>query len=219
MSVLERMAGYVNRADAGTLSAEETEALGLHLLDGLGAMIAGWATPEGAALDRLAAGGGGRPGAFAAGTADDVAVRTAAARLTEIDDIHLPSGTTPGSVVVPVALTMAARIGGVDAASFAAAVCAGYEVLTRLGRAIGGPEILYRGIWPTYFPTPAAAAAVTARLLGLSADRTLHALALEMRYAHLAPEAFESAIEKLERGTETDAGGGEVRVAFPRSEP
>ncbi len=44
-------------------------------------------------------------------------------------------------------------------------------------------------------------------------------ITMTMRYAHLAPEAFESAIEKLERGTETDAGGGEVRVAYPRSVP
>ncbi len=166
--------------DPNSLSAEETEALGIHVLDALGAMIAGRATPEGAALARLAAGGDGRPGAFAAGTIDDVAVRSATARLTEIDDIHLPSCTTPGSVVVPVALTMAARIGGIHAARFAAAVAGGYEVLTRLGRAIGGPEILYRGVWPTYFAAPAAAASVTARLLGLSADRTVHALALAL---------------------------------------
>ena len=180
MAVLERMAEFVTRADVGTLSAEETEALAVHLLDGLGAMIAGWATPEGAALRRLASGGAGRPGAFAAGTVDDVALRSAAARLTEIDDIHMRSGTTPGAVVVPVALTMAARIGGVDAADFAAAVAAGFEVMTRLGRAIGGPEILYRGVWPSYFPAPVAAAAVTARLLGLTADRTAHALALAL---------------------------------------
>ncbi len=44
-------------------------------------------------------------------------------------------------------------------------------------------------------------------------------ITMTMRYAHLAPEAFESAIEKLERGTETDAGGGEVRVAYPRPAP
>ncbi len=180
MSVLEQMADYVARADTATLSAEESAALGVHLLDGLGAMIAGWATPEGAALGRLAAGGAGRPGAFAPATVDDVALRCAAARLTEIDDIHLRSGTTPGSVVVPVALTMAARIGGVGAADFAAAVTVGYEVMTRLGRAIGGPEILYRGVWPTYFPAPVAAAAVTARLLGLSAERATHALALAL---------------------------------------
>ncbi len=44
-------------------------------------------------------------------------------------------------------------------------------------------------------------------------------ITMTMRYAHLAPEAFESAIEKLECGTETDAGGGENSAAFPRSAP
>ncbi len=180
MGILERVAADVTEADPGALSAEENTALRIHLLDGVCAMFAGWPTPEGHALRRLAAGGDGRPGVFTPGTVDDVAIRTAVARLTEIDDIHLPSGTTPGSVVVPVALTMAARIGNVDAGRFAAALTVGYEVMCRLGRAIGGPEIFYRGIWPTYFATPVAAAAVTARLLDLPADRTAHAMALAL---------------------------------------
>ena len=36
--------------------------------------------------------------------------------------------------------------------------------MTRLGRAVDGPAILYRGIWPTYFAAPFAVAAVAARL-------------------------------------------------------
>ena len=50
-----------------------------------------------------------------------------------------------------------------------AAIIAGYEVMTRLGRAIDGPTILYRGIWPTYFAAPFGVAAVVARLLQLDA--------------------------------------------------
>ncbi len=38
-------------------------------------------------------------------------------------------------------------------------------------------------------------------------------ITMTMRYAHLAPEAFESAIEKLEHRTQTDAGGGDDRAA------
>jgi hypothetical protein len=49
MSVLERIAEYVAGADPGALSAEQTEALAIHVLDAVGAMIAGRATPEGAA--------------------------------------------------------------------------------------------------------------------------------------------------------------------------
>ena len=36
--------------------------------------------------------------------------------------------------------------------------------MVRLGLAIGGPTVLYRGIWPTYFAAPFGVAAVAARL-------------------------------------------------------
>src|SRR5499433_2716947 len=95
----------------------------------------------------------------------DLATRCALARLSEIDDIHLPSMTTPGGIVVPAALSIAA--GPFAADDVLAAVLAGYEVMTRVGRAIDGPTVLYRGIWPTYFAAPAAVAAVATRLLRL----------------------------------------------------
>jgi 2-methylcitrate dehydratase PrpD len=92
----------------------------------------------------------------------------------------MPSCTTPGSVVVPTALTLAAQLPTVTAASFAQALRAGYEITTRLGVAVAGPKILYRGIWPTYLAGPIGAAAVTARLLGLDAGRAADALGLAL---------------------------------------
>jgi 2-methylcitrate dehydratase PrpD len=56
-------------------------------------------------------------------------------------------------------------------------VVAGYEATIRLGVAIDGPSVLYRGIWPTYFAAPFGVAAAASRLLKLDADRTAHALA------------------------------------------
>ncbi len=44
-------------------------------------------------------------------------------------------------------------------------------------------------------------------------------ITMTMRYAHLAPEAFETAIAKLESTNLTDAGGGERVVAIRRSAP
>jgi 2-methylcitrate dehydratase PrpD len=54
---------------------------------------------------------------------------------------------------------------------------AGYEAMVRLGRAINGPEVLFRGIWTSYFAAPFGAAAVASRLLNLSAQQAAHALA------------------------------------------
>src|SRR5262249_45105508 len=99
---------------------------------------------------------------------------------SEIDDIHLASTTTPGAIVVPSAIAIAAvwRNRGADA--LAAAMLAGYELVVRFGRAIDGASILYRGIWPTYFAAPLRVAAVAARLLGLDAQQGAHALALAL---------------------------------------
>ena len=49
--------------------------------------------------------------------------------------------------------------------------------MVRLGAAIDGPSVLYRGIWPSYFAAPFGVAAVAARLMRLDARQTAHALA------------------------------------------
>jgi 2-methylcitrate dehydratase PrpD len=149
----------------------------LHVIDALGALIAASRTPEGEMLLRFRA---------RAGVADDVASRAmtlcALARLSEIDDIHLASMTTPGAIVIPAALAIAAAQGD-DGDAFVAAILAGYEAMIRLGVALDGPTILYRGIWPTYIAAPFGVAATASRLLGLSAEQTAQALALALIYA------------------------------------
>jgi 2-methylcitrate dehydratase PrpD len=137
----------------------------------MGAWIAGSATPEGRALLKFGATRGAMP--------DRVAVHCALARLSEIDDIHLASGTTPGSLIVPSGLTIAASLGREDAA-LAEAIAVGYDAMVRLGAALDGPSILYRGIWPTYLAAPFGVAAVAARLWGLDEIRTAHALGIAL---------------------------------------
>ena len=101
--------------------------------------------------------------------------------------------TTPGAIVVPAALTIAASLPDVAADDIAAAIVAGYEAMIRLGAAIDGPSVLYRGIWPTYFGAPFGAAAVAARLFKLDDKQTANALATALIMAapgaghHAAP--------------------------------
>jgi 2-methylcitrate dehydratase PrpD len=52
--------------------------------------------------------------------------------------------------------------------------------MTRLGEAVRGPEILYRGVWPSCFAAPMATAATAARLRGLDAAKTADALSLAL---------------------------------------
>src|SRR5262249_20559214 len=59
----------------------------------------------------------------------------------------------------------------------------GYDLIARVGEALEGPAILYRGIWPTYLLAPLAVAGVAARLLDLDEARCSHALAIALALA------------------------------------
>jgi 2-methylcitrate dehydratase PrpD len=179
MTALEQLATFVALSSAP--SRHLREILELHVVDIVGAWTASLHTPEGAALLRwrAAMGEGIAHGAMAQ-LRLDIATNCALARLSEIDDIHLASTTTPGAIVVPAAVTIASALGERDPAALAAAMMAGYEVVIRFGQAIDGASILYRSIWPTYFASPLGVAAVASRLLGLDAQHTAHALALAL---------------------------------------
>ena len=180
MTALEKLGRYV--AESSQPSDPLRDLVELHLIDTVGAWIASTRTSEGANLLRFRAmvRANGRAGEA---LALDLATRCALARLSEIDNIHLPSMTTPGAIVIPGALTLAAATADIAADDLIAAIIAGTEAMTRLGRALDGPSILYRGIWPTYFAAPFAMAAVAARLLRLDAESSAHALALALTLA------------------------------------
>ena len=154
--------------------------------DTLGATALGFATPEGQLLQGYAArAGGSRPLSWL----ERCRLYVGAARATEIDDIDIASCTTVGSVVVPVALTLAAHDDHRDGGQLIASVVAGYEAMIRLGRAIDGARLLYRGVWPTYVTAAFAAAATAAKLLDLDAPATARALALALARTAALPGA------------------------------
>jgi 2-methylcitrate dehydratase PrpD len=169
VSVIGELASFVTGAKASALPQADQERLRLHLTDTAVAALAGATIAEGKILQNFGDAGslGGRIGRQAAAT-----------RLTEIDDIHLLSCTTPSAGVVPAALMLAAHAQKFDPDEVASAIWVGTEVATRIGTAVNGPQILYRGIWPTYLAAPVAAAATAARLMGLNEVRTANALSL-----------------------------------------
>ncbi len=147
----------------------------MRTFDTLAALIAGSMTEEGRAIAASLRG-------FDDGLPATVTRRVATVRLTELDDIHMPSCTTPGAVVVPAAITLAISL-GVNPAVYRRAVVVGYEAMTRLGTAIDGAHVVYRGVWPTYFCAPFAAAALSATLLDLDAARLANALGIALTRA------------------------------------
>jgi 2-methylcitrate dehydratase PrpD len=191
MTNLERFAEVILTPPSQAAEAK----LGLHLLDTLGAWHAGTRTEDSRLQAKLSVTQSGLAAVFD-NALDRVAQRVAIVRNTEIDDIHMPSCTTIGSVVVPVAVTLAGAIDKPDAKRFAQAIATGYEAMARLSLAISGATILYRGIWPTLFSGPVGAAATAAPLLGLDPAQTADAIAMALSL------------------TSGAAGGGNARFAL-----
>jgi 2-methylcitrate dehydratase PrpD len=178
MASLETLGAYVARDIRNQVSDDVRTQLGLHLTDTVTAWIATRATREAQVLRKFQ----GEAKQSEADVGLDILINCALTRLSEIDDIHLASMITPGSIVIPGALAIAAQLPP-DPVALSEAIVAGYEAMIRLGRAVDGPAILYRGIWPTYLAAPFGIAAVAARLFDLSAEEASHALALAVTLA------------------------------------
>lgn len=182
MTVINRMADFVSGITFDALPHDTVEHLKMHLLDTIGAMLAGAGTREGAATGRLLKNFPAYGEIPAIGYQTKAALLTSiiaecsATRCTEVDDIHLRSCTTPGSIVIPTALSLANASCLSDPKEFLVALAVGYEILIRFGMAINGPKALYQGVWPTYLAAPLGSAAVAAKALKLSSEQTSGAL-------------------------------------------
>jgi 2-methylcitrate dehydratase PrpD len=176
MTALERLGSYL--ANGRNLAPLALANAKLRVTDGVAAWIAGMGTAEGRALLAFRKETHDADSASAA-----LMTHCALARLSEIDDIHLAAMTTAGGIVVPAALTLAASLQETDPAALARAIAGGYDAMIRLGLALHGPTILYRGIWPTYIGTAFGVAAVAARLMRLDERQAAHALALALTVA------------------------------------
>ncbi len=170
MKHLNALATFAATATASRLPQLDRDILRRHTFDAVVARIAGASTTEGRAVQALYP-----PGR---GTAS-VAGSSALVRLTEIDDIHTGSCTTPSSVSVPVALGLAAEA-ACRPGHLESAIWVGTELVVRLGTAIDGARVLYKGLWPTRTAATLGAAATAARVWGLSIEQTEHALSLAL---------------------------------------
>lgn len=170
MSILTELGRFAAEASIASQGAAVRDIQRRHFVDALAAMLAGSATEDARALAGVL-------------RHQKLGHRVAAARLSEVDDIHCASCVTPSSVAVPAALAALADDAAADPGRLADALWAGTELMTRLGVAIDGANILYRGIWPTCFCAPFGVAATIGRLIGLDAERMTNALAISLNLA------------------------------------
>jgi 2-methylcitrate dehydratase PrpD len=150
------------------------------ILDLLGVMLAaGGIEPAAKPLLAFVADAGGRPECTVLGMAAKVPAAWAAfangglAHCLDFDDLT-PWGAHATSSILPAALAIAERRGGVTGRELITAVAIGQDLFARLRR-----NVDWRKDWniSTVFGVLAATAA-TGRLLGLTADRLQHALSL-----------------------------------------
>lgn len=133
--------------------------------------IANTGTEQGAPLIGTSARVSGQDAAFANAVAGHSLVR---------DDMHLGSVSHLGVVVIPTALALAATE-SVSGARLLEAIVCGYEAGGKLGAMLMDVDTARR-FRPTGLISAFAAAATGARLLGLDADHTAHALGLASNY-------------------------------------
>ncbi len=186
MSVSARFARFAAGVRIDDVPAETTARAGLHLLDTLGAAVAGTASVEAQLAVRASRADGGLHSGPAVlwGRPERATARTAAlingvaAHAFELDD----SGGCDhsGAVVVPAALAAVAvahrRVSG---AELILAVLLGYELGRRVQTALGGYDAVNERGWHSTGVCGTFAAAIAAgRVLGLEAAALTHAIGL-----------------------------------------
>jgi 2-methylcitrate dehydratase PrpD len=202
MALLDELAKFISRVTFEGVPSETVRQTKLHIFDSLGAVLAGARTEEGKANADLIQElfsvreepGVLRPSSivhrpsldlpvpgfsFSAPLPFALLLSCVAARLTETDDIDIASCTTVGSVVVPASLLLSFKRGSTGK-ELVEGVIIGYEVITRLGAAVNGAGIIYRGIWPTYLCAAIGVAAVGSKILGLTPEQIRNALAIAL---------------------------------------
>lgn len=184
--VLAEIARFATNLDLDAVPAR-TRALCADLIaDSVACTVGALAVPEGRAFAR-ALHGSPAPGYRAYETGDAFAgAHTDAylANLLDFDDVYEGSGHI-GCVIVPPVLRLAARRGATGVEAMAALV-AGLEIGCRLAEATRPTEASRLKMWGIGARIAPAAAAAAARIQGLPAEATAHALALACATAPVA---------------------------------
>jgi 2-methylcitrate dehydratase PrpD len=146
------------------------------------------------------------------GSTQPISTRTAcvvngtAAHGLDLDDLYLPAMTHPAAVIISAAVAVAGALES-DGRDVLAAIAAGYEVMGRVGRAVGARNVDH-GFHATAQQGPIGAAVAVGRLLGFDARQLENAvgLAVSMGAGIKAFTAGPGMVKRLHAGRAAEAG-------------
>jgi len=145
------------------------------------------------------------------GLTDRIATAGTAGHVLDYDDTYLPGLSHLSAPVAPAALLFGAELGA-RVGDALEAFAAGFEAMAAL-TAANHPDLRARGWHPTAVGGVAGAATAAARLLGLNAELTAHALRLALLQASGLRAAFGSDGKALQVGRAAAAGVTGARLA------
>ncbi len=187
MQASQVLARFVHDLEPDALDAAVRDYVALAVLDTLGIALAGATEPCTRAARAVGRAAGGRPEATVVVHGDRLPAPAAALVNGASSFAHNFTDTTlscivhAGPVVVPAALAAGEAVGATGR-DVLAAIVGGYEVMTRVGNAInaGTARMAHhkKGFHPTETCGVFGAAAVGARLFGLTVDQTAQALGI-----------------------------------------
>ncbi len=182
-SVSSQLAAFFARLTAADLPESVIEDARWRFVDFIGLCVAGSRLPQAAPILAVARSNGGAGEATAVVSGDRLPatavawVNASVGHGTDYDDFHGPSAVHIGTVAVPAALAMAERMGADGRACLLACV-AGAEVGLRINVAAPPQRFHERGLHGTGMAGPFVGAGVAAKLMGLDAGQTAHALGI-----------------------------------------
>ena len=185
MTAAEHLAHFVTHLDITAIPQAARDYAKLCVLDTLGIALAGHAEPSTRATRSVARHHGGAPQAtlFVDGgkvpAPQAALVNGTAAFSHNFTDTTLSCVIHAGPVTVPAALAVGESVGA-SGAQVLTAIVVGYEIMTRVGNAINAGSARMAHHRQGYHPTGTCgvfgAAALAAKLLGLSTDHIVHSL-------------------------------------------
>lgn len=105
------------------------------------------------------------------------AVNAAMGEIFLMEDIHLPTSSHPGMIVIPVAMAVGQSVNA-SGKQIIEAIVAGYEAMGRIGSVLITPEFAKNGLRPASVLAPFGGAVAAVKVMGLGAEEIARALSI-----------------------------------------